>query len=185
TPMFKGWLKNKIVTIANASLNGTVELKDLSGNLLTNFQIEELSVKQDDQTIMQVDRGRVEFNPLALLARKIAIKEVILEAPKFHLTQHDATTWNVSRLLKTSQTKSKSKPKPKSRPTGTGPNWRIEAPNIRISKGQADIQTTKPSPVRVPQKIRNLDLKLGLWLDGQQVKFSLEKLNFVTQEPDL
>jgi hypothetical protein len=178
TPIFKNWLKNKIIQLAEARLNGTIAIEALRGNLFSYFQIEGLSVKIAGDDFLSVRRAFISFNPYFFLNKKISLRQIILEAPEIYLTQIDSAHWNFHRLLKPA-------PKPALSDSAAACNWPVAAPNIVVADGAINVQTLGALPVTIPKTIQNLNLVFGLWLNEDETQLALEKLSFDARDPDL
>ncbi len=177
TPIFKNWLKEKLIAIAENQINAEIELDALKGNLFTYVQLEGLTLKVDGQDFIQIERALIRYRPSALLLRRLFPSQVYLEAPQVTLIQRDSTHWNFSALLQANDS-----------PTDTVSEkspWEIAAPDVQISTGVVEIQMRAASQPTIPKRIQNLNLALGFWLKGDQVQVALEKLAFEAREPDL
>ncbi len=181
TPVFKSWLKNRIIAVAESHINGKIAIRNLKGTLFTDLQIEDLSVSLEDQTLLHFERASLQYSPLDLLTRKIHIRQVILEAPALNLSQEDSNIWNINRLLITAKSDSK-EIKIQSQ---SDFNWEIAAPNIQILSGEIEINRKQAVQWQIPKKIKNLNVKVGFWMRNEQMNLSLGNLSFEASEPDL
>lgn len=176
TPIFKNWLKNKIIALAEAQINGKIELGSLQGNLFTYIQLEDLAVAIDGENFLKLKRAFVRFNPYALLNQKILLRQIILEAPQISLIQVDSTQWNVGRLLK---------PPPQSVDNSQAFDWPVSAANVVISSGAVEIKTLGANAFAIPRRLENINLVFGFWLNRDETQLALEKLSFDARDPDL
>ncbi|MFQ5639163.1 MAG: translocation/assembly module TamB domain-containing protein [bacterium] len=180
TPIFKNWLKNRIVAAVQSSINGTLEVRSLQGNLWTSLQIDGVSLKSDGKTLAHIERGFIKFNLFSLFEKKIEMRECRIENPVFRLSQSDAGLWNFQQIFKTEVSEEYGES-----PDSASFEWQIEAPRIHISSGQAEIGRLKDALRHIPRRIRDVNVQLGFRFMDNKMSLSLQNLNFVTEEPAL
>ncbi len=102
TGFFKNWLQEKIVTVANNSLNGKVTSLTLSGNFISNINLEDVVVEIENEPFFKAKRLSINYllSPLELIANQIAISRIRLESPEFFLSRDVQQIWNFSELVK-------------------------------------------------------------------------------------
>lgn len=176
TPTFRNWLKDRALAILDDRFGTQTTAKSLQGNLVTYIQLEDLSIELEEKPFLKVKRAFLRYSLMGLFFKRIEIREIVLEAPQVDLIQQDETSWNYSRYFG-------------ARETVTGPadskfDWTLITPKIQVRSGAAKIQALSQTPVKIPQKIQDLDLDLGVWIHQDRVKFSLENLSFQTFEPE-
>ncbi|MCH8956141.1 translocation/assembly module TamB domain-containing protein [candidate division KSB1 bacterium] len=179
TSIFRGWLKNRAIAALDAKFGSKTTVQSLEGNLFTYLQIEDLAIDLENKPFVKIKRVLLHYSPLGLFFKRIVIREIILESPELNLVQRNETTWNFSGFLNTGETETEPET------TASGTDWHLVAPMIQVRAGAADIQTLKNISLRVPAKIRDFDLDLGVWLQKNQTKVSLQNLNFEAFDPDL
>lgn len=178
TPIFKNWLKNKLIEMAEARINGAIAIESLRGNLFSYVQIEGLTITSAGKEVFRLKRGFFRYNPYALLRKRISVRQIILESPEFNLVQIDSTHWNFEGFLK---------PQPASAKTDSAQtfDWPVSAPSIVVAAGAVDVETLGTLPFVIPKRFQNLNLDIGLWLKKGETHLVLEKLSFESRDPDL
>ena len=179
TSIFRNWLKNRAIAALDAEFGSKTSVQSLNGNLFTYFQIENFAVELENKPFVKIKRALFHYSPIGLFFKRIVIREIILESPEINLVQDEEATWNFSRFFKSSKSDSETET------TISEFGWSLIAPMIQVRSGAADIQTLNDISVRVPARIRGFNLDLGVWLQKNQIKVSLQNLNFETFEPAL
>lgn len=178
TAIFKNWLKNKAVALAQSYVNGQVSIEALKGNLFTHFELEGLSISQKDERVIGIRRASINYNPLALLSNRIAVSRFKLEAPKVLLVQREDKSWNIAELIKTDTTVAEA-------PGDSVFNWQIQLASLQIDSGFAELRGIDTTQAGLPREIRNLQLALGFVYSPERLNLSLENLSFEAHDPDL
>ncbi len=178
TGIFRSWALTKIVEISKENLNGSLAIERLSGNLVSTLQLDNVVLKMGDKTVAIVERLRAEYNPFGLLAGKIVVRKITVVAPRLWLERDRAGEWNVTRLALPDSLESQDDAK-----SSRGNEWQIAMPHIEIKSGSAYLDSSDARALAAPQRLKNLDLQLGLWLEKNRTRIALEQLNFETEAP--
>jgi len=179
TSIFRSWLKNRAIAALDAKFGSKTTVQSLNGNLFTYLQIENFSIELEKKPFVKIKRALFQYSPIGLFFKRIVIREIILESPEINFVQDKEATWNFSRFLKSSE------PESETETATSGFGWSLIAPTIQVRAGAADIQTLNNISLQIPARIRGFDLDLGVWLQKNQTKVSLQNLNFEAFEPDL
>ncbi|MEJ2054296.1 MAG: AsmA family protein [Calditrichaceae bacterium] len=177
TPLFKGWLKNKLVHAAESQLNADISIESITGNLVSGFTVNELSVNQQADSLFFAKSISADYRLFDLLRKKITIGQLILDKPQLKLVRENSGMWNINQLVKHNSSQKKSA-------DSSGTQWMIEARSIQFKSGSVDIFGLDTSGVRIPKRIKNIELNSSLSYSKNKFAASLQDLNFDTRSPD-
>jgi len=100
TPLFKNWVKGKIVAQINQYINGQVTIEELSGNLFRGVSLSGIRLIDQRDTILVVGQLKLNYQPLKLLQKKISIKELTIAETELLLNQISDSSWNIGHIVK-------------------------------------------------------------------------------------
>ena len=126
-PVIKSVLTKKLTE----QLHREVSIKQVKVNPFTlAVDVGDFSIKERDrsQTFVSFGRLYLNFEAVSVFKRGVVLKEIKIERPFIHLVRNEDMTYNLSDLLKPSESKKASESKP----------LRFSLNNIQISKGQID-----------------------------------------------
>ena len=91
------WIAARI----QSSLNGTVHIGRIGGNLLTGITIDSLELRDDEDSLF-VATGRValSYDPRDLVDRRLFFNAVTINHPQIVLRQHEDWKWNYRKLFR-------------------------------------------------------------------------------------
>ena len=178
TALFRAWLKDRVLELAHRSLNGRIEIASVRGNLFTRLEVDSLTLALGGEPVLELRHARFRYNPLALLVRRIRLREITLEEPRLHLVQSAAGTWNVSHLLGAADTTAADTSRF---------DWVVSAPEVRLTNARVEIRRPRAGNEtwRLPERIERLNARLGVWGDARSFRLTLDDLSFVAQKPNL
>ena len=179
TPVFKSWLKDRVIAYIEASTQTHLEIKKLRGNLYSFLQIEDLVWKIDAKNFFTVKRVLLQYRPMALLLKKIEIQQILVEEPAVFLDQKADSSWNFQRLLS-------AKPHEKAETADSSSvfDWGISLEKCKIVSGSAQIQRAPQTAIVLPEKISRLNLDFSFFMFDDILNLSLEQFSFQTENPD-
>lgn len=180
TPLFKSWLKNRLVAAIEEATPSQVHIGKLSGNLGSLLQMEKVRWRVEGQDFLRVKRILVHYRLLPLLLKRIDIRELIIEEPQFFLEQKADSLWNFRALLAGDTTAVGS-----ASDTTSTFDWEIILSSCKITGLSARIQTPFSRPVNLPERIEDFDLAFALTWKEQVCKLELQPLHLQTHQPDL
>jgi autotransporter translocation and assembly factor TamB len=176
TPWFRDWLRRYAVRQANQYVNGTVSIGSLGGNLFTGVQLGDVAVDVNGEHVMTLKQVEVRYSIGELVSQGMTtVQSIRLEQP-FVLVRHDASGWNLARLVKREAREADRQ----------GPRRSISLPSIEIVDGRAIVDDKLPSPsYRIPSRIDGLNLKAGFEYAPVHYSVTLDQLSFNGHAPDL
>ncbi len=182
TGTFKHWAQEKIINVANESLNGKITSLVLSGNFLSNLILEDIIVEVEGQSFFKAKRLSLNYqiSPFGLIANQITIDRLQIEKPEVFLSRDGQQVWNFSKLTKENDSTSSEIAEKDTERFG----WEINFPEIEISSGMVNVESETAETTGIPVKTKNLNLALGFWLDDDNIKLALQNFNLETETPD-
>jgi translocation and assembly module TamB len=136
TDHFHRWLREQVVAALQSSLNGEIELAEVSGSVWEDLSVHGLSLRQNGVEVVSVAQGTVSLHLLPqilslLRSFSIQISRVTLTQPVIYVVEDAETGWNVAHLLKPSeQPEQPAEPSPLS----------ILLPRLNIEDGQVSVR---------------------------------------------
>lgn len=179
TPMFKGWLKNKAVDLAQPYFNAQLSVAALGGDLFNTLVLDNVVLSRDDEAMIEIGRVVLNYDLLPLLSQEVLVKKFVLAEPKIDLRQSSDGQWNIATLLKSDTTETESEQ------SILDLQWTIQVPDAEIISGIIRINKVDTTQLDLPEVIKDIDLKFGLGYAPGQAKLSLAGLNFETESPNL
>ncbi|MFQ5627477.1 MAG: translocation/assembly module TamB domain-containing protein, partial [bacterium] len=176
TRLFKDWLRDEIVLEAGKQLNGSLEIGRIDGNLISDFLISRLALKDQQDTLLYLQKLAVQLRPHLLFSRQIVLKIVSIDSPRVILRQRPDSLWNVATLVAESQTDSA-----KAEETTS---WQFALENIAVKNAAIRIFPIARIPA-LPQRIAGLNANLSLAYRQNIMSLDLKDLHLNTRQPDL
>jgi len=100
TSTFRGWLKNKIISELNQSINGTVNISKIEGTILTSIYLKNISVSTGKDTLLKAKKINVNIKPVRLLIGQIYVDNLLLRNVDIALNETSPNNWNYENLIK-------------------------------------------------------------------------------------
>ncbi|MEK6649578.1 MAG: translocation/assembly module TamB domain-containing protein [Bacteroidota bacterium] len=100
TRAFKAWLLDRVVSAADASLNGNLRIGRIEGNLITGLELYDVRLVERGVTLVAAERVDVSYDPLGVALQRIGISDVTVVRPEILLYRSLDSTWNINRLAK-------------------------------------------------------------------------------------
>lgn len=177
TGYFKTWLRDEIVRQAAASMQGTLRLGRISGNLVTNFGFHDLCIDLDQDTVLHVPNLEVKLSPFKLLRRQVVVNNLVFHAPRFSLRQRPDSTWNVTHLLK---------PASSTATPETASLWRLALQNLRVEDGAFIFTPLDTAAYKfLPRQIRKIWTSLRLDYADKNWRVVLRNMQLKAFDPNV
>ncbi|MBU2446817.1 MAG: hypothetical protein KJ666_14765 [Bacteroidetes bacterium] len=100
TATFRNLLRNEILSIAQKELNGTLEIENIYGTLVSNLSLREIRYNINGIDFVKAKGIYLSINPIALLGNTISIKNLILEEAEINLAKLENGKWIFENILK-------------------------------------------------------------------------------------
>ena len=104
TSTFRKILKDEIVSIANKSLNGKLEIESLEGTLFTYIKLNNVLLRTTTDTLLQAKKIEVAINPFLILLKKINITKFNIQDADLSVLEEAPAKWNINNLIKINKT---------------------------------------------------------------------------------
>lgn len=175
TRLFKDWLRDQIVQEAGKQLNATLEIDRIDGNLISQFEVSRLIVRDSQDTLLFLPKLKVQLLPGRLLDREIVLKVVALDSPRVTLRQKPDSLWNAATLVKETQPDTTEESEPFA--------WRVALENMSVTAADIRILSLEKTP-GLPQHITGMNAKLSFSFQGDLLKLDLKNLHFNAHQPE-
>jgi autotransporter translocation and assembly factor TamB len=204
TPWARDYLRDFAERKAQAALGTTVSIGGLAGNLVSEVELEHVSIGREGQPIVTAPRIEVDYSLLGLLTGDIGISSVLLHQPVVHIRRTEDGVLNLAALGQdagasrtpnatgrdkaraptavNAANKDASEPVAPATPSGRG--WSVE--QLAIEDGTVTLgpNVVTADAVNMPDEIVNLDANISLRSrPGGGVLAAIDALSFETVEP--
>ena len=100
TSTFRNWLREKVITTVNASINGSLSVEELDGTIFTSIILNNTRLVQARDTVFSADKIEIRTSPLKLLFKIIYFRKIEITNAKITLLKDKNGELNISRLIK-------------------------------------------------------------------------------------
>ena len=104
TSTFRNILRDKIVELANNSLNGTLSIGGVEGTLITHLVIKNVTLKKNLDTLFTAKKIEFALNPFYILAKRIKVTKLDIKDVNFEILETSKNKWNIANLVKADTT---------------------------------------------------------------------------------
>lgn len=98
TSVVHNYAKSQIESIANNTLNGQLSIRSVDGDLWNDFTIHELTITQED-TLLQLKKARVAFNPWALTRSTFDASAIQLSGLQLSISEMEDGSFDIQNLV--------------------------------------------------------------------------------------
>ncbi|MEQ8525209.1 translocation/assembly module TamB domain-containing protein [Gracilimonas sp.] len=172
TSAVHNFAKNKIISLANKQLNGTLSIGNIDGDLWNDFTITSIVVQQTD-TVASIDSLGIKYDIWALLARSFNAQQIKVSGLNASIIEEADTTFNVQKLVKETEPAQTEK-------TSAGTGFTVNLENILIEKSSVFIRSGSYLPDS-SLTIKELNAAAGFSL-SEELSGSLSSLSFKVKE---
>ncbi len=169
TSTIHNFAKNKITSLANDQLNGTLSIGDIDGDLWNDFVVTSITLQQTD-TLASIDTLGVQYNIWSLLNSSFHAEQIRINGLRASIIEEADTTFNVQNLIKETEPTQ----------TSSGPAFGLYLDNIQVENSLVFIQSSSYLPDST-LTINNLNASAGFSLD-EEISGSLSSLSFTVRE---
>ncbi|MCX6149219.1 MAG: hypothetical protein NTX22_01700 [Ignavibacteriales bacterium] len=100
TKTFRNLLRDNVIEIVNANINGKLYLEKIDGTILTSLILRNTLLTLDKDTILIAKKIELQTSPLRILLKQIHIRDFSIEDAKIELMKDSSGKYNISRLAK-------------------------------------------------------------------------------------
>ena len=175
TDFFKDWLRDKIIAESKPYLTADFSFARLTGNLWSNFRLQDLRLVAGNDTVASLKEVAVNFDPAALFENRVQLKVVSIESPVIRLVQGQDSLWNVTTLMKDTGPPD----------TSTTPSsWGVALEKMAIRSGRIYIKPLQEQPA-LPDIIEGIDADISASFQGGGFDLVLDQLKLKMLGPDV
>ncbi len=154
-------MKSIAVRTVNRSINGELSIASIYGNPLKNLEIRDIRLRMDGEMIASIGSISLKYDLSGVLKKEFNIKQIRIDSLWAYAAQSPDSTWNFSRLAKTSEATADEEDQAFSLPDN-----KAELGMFEISSANIDIDALDP---KIPSRIENLHLKFGAKLNKEGI----------------
>ena len=100
TSTFRNWLREKVITTVNASINGSLSVEELDGTIFTSIILNNIQLVQLQDTVFSADKIEIRTSPLKLLFKIIYFRKIEITNANITLLKDKDGELNISQLIK-------------------------------------------------------------------------------------
>ena len=174
TPWFRDWLRRFIVRESRQYVNGDLSIGGLGGNLFFGVQLRDVALDVSGETIVAVKNVELDYSIFRIVSSGMVLDQIKLHGPQLRL-ERDAKGWNVARLVK----------KQEKEADRDGPARPLSLPSIEVTDASVTTsdQVVGTSGYRIPQEIRDLDIKASYAYEPVRYTVTLDHASFRSTSP--
>lgn len=188
TDFFRSQLRSAALERLESLLVADVTLGTLSGNLISGFSIDGVSVRMDDRTLLSAERVDLRYDIFQIPGGTIFLDNVTLIRPSIDLWTDAGGRWSLSRMIR-----------PLSGDTAaSGPfPWNIVISDLVIQEGTVLVEDSAAlgSPEHGPPAligveyhhftVQQLNLQASVLLEPDIKSVNIKSLTFLSERPDV
>ncbi|MEN8132303.1 MAG: hypothetical protein ABFS45_19420, partial [Pseudomonadota bacterium] len=168
----------RVMAQVSESLNGSVEIAQLQGSLLSNPSLRNIVVRDDKGSVLaEIDSLRLRYTLRDLFKGRLRVRIIEINRPQLVLVEGPDSQIGLIRALSPTVIK---ETKPASNGQGLALSVTIE--QVQIKQGQVSMQL---SSVPGMQTVEDIDLRLRAELDPQGLRFELQQLTAHAEPADV
>ncbi len=161
--------KNKIISLANDKLNGTLSIGDIDGDLWNDFIVTSIILKQKD-TLASIDTLGIRYNIWSLLNSSFQSQKISISGLSASIIEETDATFNVQNLVKETEP---------AQPSSSS-SFGIYLDNILIKNSSIFVRSASFLP-DTSLSVENLNASAGFHSD-EEISGSLSSLSFKVKE---
>lgn len=173
TSWVRSWVKGTLETAVSESMNGSLTIERLGGNLLGDVTLEGVVLRVELDTLAKVDHLHVRFGVFGLLTSHAIIEELAIQGVDVRITQNAEGGWITSRIARPSGEVQVQVEPPQPFP------WTIKAERIRLTDGSVLVGSDSGAII-----IRAVALSGSALFSEAQKSFVIDSLSFTSRNPE-
>lgn len=100
TGLFRSFVRNQVVSIANEQLNAVLSVEEIEGNFFSNLTLKNVKLSLGDTSVVAFDELALSYDALAVLDDQVIVHEVRLVRPRINVQSDSAGNINLLRIAK-------------------------------------------------------------------------------------
>jgi hypothetical protein len=181
TSTFREWLREKVVTTVNGSINGELSIETIDGTVFTALILNNTTLSQANDTLLFAEKIELRTSPLKILFKTIYIRKFELTNAEIRFQRNQSGDLNISRLTKPSE-EEEVKDSVSSEFT-----FKIEVAELTLSNVDFNLQSyDKKNSTEVYEnlnaddlRLKNINLSLYAFADfaGKEIRLSINEFS--------
>lgn len=102
TYTFREWMREKVITTVNESINGKLTIEEIQGTIFTSLILKNTLLIQGEDTLLYSEKIEVRTSPLKILFKTIYFRKIELTNARISLLKDETGNLNVSKLTESS-----------------------------------------------------------------------------------
>lgn len=171
---FNSFIASKVSYYTNKSTNATLKIESIDGNIFRNFNMNNISLLLNEDTLLFCRQIRLEYNLKKILKKTVSVDKFYISDTRIYANQNADSIWNFSEI-KSLNTETDT--------TTSTLNWDIAVHDFQINKLSTQIKQHQKDTY-IPEYVEsNLKLR-ALYLNDSLTLF-IDTLNLFTETPEL
>ncbi|MFN0156597.1 MAG: hypothetical protein ACKVRP_00830 [Bacteroidota bacterium] len=186
TQFFRDRLRSAALSSLDSLLIAEVELGELTGNLVTGFSVNHLSIIVENDTLVVADRLDLRYDLFGIPGNHLSVETATLVRPRISLVRGMDGVWNFTRMIRPSAEDTST----------TGPfAWFIDIGTFSIENGTLSLidSATLAEPDHVEPdgysveyhrfNVQQLALQASVLLEPGLKRATIDRMSFAADEP--
>ncbi|MGQ8336367.1 translocation/assembly module TamB domain-containing protein [Sunxiuqinia sp. A32] len=173
TSFFKEKLANVVANQSTRFLNGQLKIGEIEGNFFTNFEMKDVLLSDETDTVAFISQFRAEYDLLSIFEDQFKVHLIEITQPKVILSQNNDSIWNFQQLIKASANEED---------TSSNSSFGLSLSTFNLRNGKVSIQSLDTI---IPSQIDDLNLLLSVEYAVTNQQLDLNNLSFSTTNPNL
>ena len=170
-----GVIKKIIISSAEKSLQGEIQIERITGNPLKKYEINNISLAANSDTLLTISMVSYELSLSKIFRKQFQIDLLLIDTLQIYLEQYPDLNWNFSNLIVPTNKEEKETVKEKSEWDFILDNFALRNSGIRI--------ISQNNSFDIPEKIENINFSSSQKIIDGNLNFELKNLTFDTKEP--
>jgi hypothetical protein len=102
TNTFREWLREKVITTVNESINGELFIEEIQGTIFTSLILNNTTLVQGEDTLLNSEKIEVRTSPLKMVFKIIHFRKIELTNAKISFLKDEIGALNISKLTEPS-----------------------------------------------------------------------------------
>jgi hypothetical protein len=184
TQFFRNRLREAAASALDSLLVADVSLGELDGNLISGFSLGPITIRDNSDTVLAVERLDLRYDLFQIPGRTIAVKSVLLVRPRINLVCGRDGIWNLRRMIRSSPADT----------TAAGPfNWSIVLRSFELRDGRVSLtDSSAPAAEHEPKdgdhvdyhrfRLTHVNLRSSLLYTALEQRATITSLSFFSDQ---
>jgi translocation and assembly module TamB len=176
TRFFKDWLRDQIIHASRETLDGTLALGRIDGNLISRLAFSDIVITQAEDTILVAPRLQFTLQPFALLKKELHLLFVDLDGLRLRARQLPDSSLNLANLLRRDE---------KSVTASASTKWGVRLGSLSLNQARIEYTSLDTLRQRLPRRVDVRRARVaGVFVEGG-LELNVEELQFAAFSPEV